>query len=86
MTAYTHISFKNYRLSIFNNHEVISISNHSLINLIGARVVSVKESLEEIIISFENNDAIRIDLDDSAFNDPESLVLYGPNNLIVVWN
>ncbi|HSZ33982.1 MAG TPA: hypothetical protein VK772_11760 [Puia sp.] len=86
MMVYTRIDFKNYNLSIFNNHEIIGPNNNSPINMTGEKVISVEENENEAIILLEKNDVIKIDLRDSAYNDPEAMCLYGPNNLCVVWN
>ena len=86
MLVYTEINFENYELSIFNSHEIISTNNKFLINMIGQKVISVEENNVEAHIKFENNDVIKIQLGDEAYNGPEAMCLCGPDRLCVVWN
>jgi hypothetical protein len=86
MLVSTEIYFEHYTLSIFNNHELISADNHPILDIIGKKVASVQESDSEVQLRLTNNDIIKVNLSDEAYNDPEAMCLQGPDNLIVVWN
>jgi|SRR5450432_1528905 hypothetical protein len=86
MIVHTQIFFQIYQLNIFNDHELVSSYGNSMENDIGQSVISIEESEKEALILLENGDFIKIHLSDEAFNEPEAMCLYGPDNLIVIWN
>ena len=86
MLVYTQVIFENYTLNIYNDHELVSEKNHSLLNIIGEKVIGVQQLDEEANIKLENDDILRINLKDEAYNDPEAMSLHGPDNLCIVWN
>jgi len=86
MIVHTQIIFQMYQLNIFNDHEMVSSYGNYLENDIGQIVISVEESENEALILFENGDLIKIHLCDESFHEPEAMCLYGPDNLIVIWN
>src|ERR1700754_1286265 len=77
--------FDSYRLFIYNNWN-ISGDFTNVKELIGHKIVEI--SVENRFLELKLNDSVllRVDLSDDGFNGPESLVLHGPNNLLVVWN
>jgi hypothetical protein len=86
MLVYTQVIFENYTLNIYNDHELVSEKNHSLLNIVGEKVIGIQELDKEANIKLENDDILKINLKDEAYNDPEAMSLNGPDNLCIVWN
>jgi hypothetical protein len=86
MSVYVQIIFEEYQLSVFNRAEIINHPELKVQSLIGLKVVRAIETKTFAELFFENSISYRVDLRDEGNNDPEAMALYGPNNLIVVWN
>lgn len=54
--------------------------------LVGHRLVAIDTSPETAELKFSDEARLTVDLRDDAFAGPEAMQLYGPNNVIVVWN
>lgn len=78
---------EDYTLNIYNPFTIKGTdTNTSMRILEGHHIVSCREQSDMINIVLNDNIEITIDLRDESFKGPEALSLYGPNNLIVVWN
>lgn len=77
------IRFEHYILNIYNRHYTVGLVNIS--NLVGLQLSNITQSDSELKLSFDGRQ-INIDLSDSGFTGPESIALYGPDNLIEVWS
>ena len=80
------ISFDEYTLFIYNKWAIVSSTLKFLEDLKGERIVKIKSFSQILELCINNLDYIKIDLSDNGYTGPESLALYGPNNLIMVWN
>jgi hypothetical protein len=58
----------------------------SIDDLLGFHIVQIEDDAAQIKISTGEGKWFAIDLRNEAWVGPEALVLYGPNDLIVVWN
>ncbi|MBK6840598.1 MAG: hypothetical protein IPG90_21705 [Bacteroidetes bacterium] len=78
--------FDGYHLNIYNKFELIGLTSLQYLLLKGKTINNIIESKENVV--FYLNEGIRfiLDLRDDAFIGPEAMCLYGPDNLIVVWN
>ncbi len=89
MFIYTQIYFNEYRLDVSNRSEIIfngRIVNVEIKDLVGLTVVEAKEEKDYAALIFDNGYIFKIDLTDSAFNEPEAMSLFGPDDFWVVWN
>lgn len=59
---------------------------HNLQSIDKEFITNVFESKLHIRLYFSNDEVLEIDMSDYGFIGPEAVCLYGPNNLIVVWN
>ena len=75
---------KNFSMNILNDYMVKEVN--SIEDLKNLRVTSTENNERLVKINFENNISLTVDLNDNAYHGPEAIVLYGPNNKIVVWN
>lgn len=83
----TTILFEDYTLVIYNPFVIHGTDTEiSLSILEGLMLISCEERPTEIVLTLEANVKLVIDLRDESYKGPEALSLYGPNNLIVVWN
>jgi hypothetical protein len=78
------IKFPDYSLSVFNCYELHNIKNIN--GIIGSAVINVKSDKNFELMSFSNTAQLLIKLDNQSYKGPEAIVLYGPENLMVVWN
>lgn len=85
LTIANSLMFEDFRLDI-NNPVTIEPNNKSFEDLIGEYVIAIKEDSKEIELKFSNNAKLKINMRDEVYYDPEAMVLYGPNDLCVVWN
>jgi hypothetical protein len=85
LTIANSLVFEEFRLDI-NNPITLEPNNVLLEELVGAHILAVNENSEEIKLEFSNQVKLRINMRDEAYYDPEAMVLYGPNDLCVVWN
>jgi hypothetical protein len=81
---FVRLVFDSYTLDIYNPIKLAGIISY--IELINRKVLKVQESDDKIVLSFENNAVLFVDMWDESYNGPEAVVLNGPNNLCVVWN
>lgn len=84
-SVFVQIYFEDYRLNIYNAMRVIP-SNKSVNDFIGLHVVATYESKDEVILSFENDYSIVVNMKEEGYSDPEAMYLSGPNNFWTVWN
>ncbi len=75
-----------YTLFINNKWAFVSSTLKSIENLKGKRIVKIESFSQMLKLSINNLDYIKVDLSDNGYTGPEALALYGPNDLIVVWN
>jgi len=54
--------------------------------LIGHKIIEISVENQFLELKLSDSILLRVDLGDDGFNGPESLVLRGPNDLLVVWN
>jgi hypothetical protein len=80
------ISFDEYVLFIYNKWSFVSTSLKDIGDLKGKKIVGIKILSQILELMFNGSDCIKIDLTDDGYIGPEALVLYGPENLIIVWN
>lgn len=81
---FVRIGVGEYYLHVYNPYNLVGIV--SINDLIGRRIVKTEECEDSISFIFEENTRLTINLSDNAFIGPEALVLFGPDNLCVVWN
>jgi hypothetical protein len=81
---FVRLVFDSYTLDIYNPIKLTGIISY--IELINRKVLKVQESDDKILLRFENNAVLFVDMRDESYNGPEAVVLNGPNNLCVVWN
>ena len=74
-----------YLLDIYNPITVIP-SDKELPDFVGLKVVAISDTKEEGELIFDNGYKIVVNMRDEAYYGPEAMCLYGPENLIVVWN
>jgi hypothetical protein len=55
-------------------------------DLQGLSIKKISENENEILLELENGINLNIDLTNQAYSGSEALSLYGPNNLVIVWN
>ncbi|MGZ4042735.1 MAG: hypothetical protein ACXVPU_11405 [Bacteroidia bacterium] len=79
------LSFEEYTLNIYNPAH-ISFKDKELKDLIGLKVVMVSETKEEAELCFDDGCKLIINIRDEAYEGPEAMSLYGPNDFWVVWN
>ena len=79
------IFFEYYRLFIYNNWS-FSANIKDYKELKGQKIVEINIVNQLLELKLDSFASITVDLSDEGFNGPESLVLHGPNNLLVVWN
>ncbi|MGD0959772.1 MAG: hypothetical protein ABSB19_08200 [Methylomonas sp.] len=77
---------KGISLAIYNNFEINGLKKSDANNLIGIMLTDVYEDKNTIILNFENDVSLQIDLRDEAYTGPEALELWVPGKPIVVWN
>lgn len=79
--------FEEYILNIYNPFVITGINQFSTFKILENSIVEIcNEASEYIVLEFTNKIKITIDLREKSFEGPEALSLYGPDNLIVVWN
>ena len=83
---YLQLIFEDYRLHIYNPGILRGNNDQSFKNLEKLKIISIVESEIEISFIFQDGTELRIDLRPEAYSGPEAMCLYGPNNLVVVWN
>jgi hypothetical protein len=77
--------FDCYRLFIYNNWSITGYLKNFK-ELIGRKVVEISIENKFLVLKLSDSISLKVDVSDDGFNGPESLVLHGPNNLLVVWN
>ena len=81
------ISFESgVNLGIYNKFELSGMALSDAHLLIGKSVINLKEDKETIIINFEGNLSLKIDMRSEAYSGPEALQLRVPGEPIVIWN
>jgi len=81
------IVFEDYTLNIYNPFTIKGTDTDASLRIIeNLTVIDCQEQPTEVTIELETNIELAIDLKDESFQGPEALSLYGPNNLIIVWN
>jgi hypothetical protein len=70
-------------LTINNKFELVGAEHIG--HLVGKRLKSFSSISDRIVLEFEGQAQLIIDLRENAWRGPEALELHGPNNLIVVW-
>jgi hypothetical protein len=79
--------FEDYTLVIDNPFIIKGTdADTSLKILENLTLIDCNERTDRITLTLEGNIELIIDLRRESFKGPEALSLYGPNNLIVVWN
>lgn len=80
-------SFENgANLAIYNTFKLVGLQQSDAPMLIGKVVINVDENEEFILIKFEDNLAICVDMRNDAYNGPEAMQLRMPGEPIVIWN
>ena len=83
----TGIGFENGgSLAIYNEFNLIGFSKNEAHLLIGSKAIKIDDQGETIIIYFENNLSIEIDMREKSYTAPEAIILRIPNEPIVIWN
>ncbi len=75
---------EHYNLYIYNKVDLKGTTK--LTDIINKRILGIESNKLREVIRFENDCSLIINLDDESFSGTEAMVLYGPKNLIVVWN
>lgn len=78
--------FDQYSLLIYNQWSIISPSGNRINDLKRQAIVEILIESEILTFRIGDSNIIRVNLNDSGYTGPEAMVLYGPENLIVVWN
>ena len=78
--------FADYTLNIYNSFVIYGVTVTSLSLLEDLTVQGCEEVSTDIILYFDKSVKLIIDMSDKGYNGPEALSLYGPDNLIVVWD
>jgi hypothetical protein len=79
------LSIDQFRLFIYNNWSLSGNITH-IEMLIGRSLQNIKMDGHLLLLEVEGSIGISVDVSDEGFNGPEAIVLYGPDNLWVVWN
>lgn len=77
--------FEEYILNIYNPAK-ITFHDTALNNLIGLKVIEVNETKESAELMFDNGCKLIVNMKEEAYEGPEAMALYGPNDFWVVWN
>jgi|TARA_B110000967_G_scaffold202729_1_gene242104 hypothetical protein len=75
---------KNYTIFVYN--PFILELNSDPKCLIGDKILKVVTNENTFKFEMESGEILTIDLRDESYIGPEALCIYGPNDLIVVWN
>ena len=73
-------------LAIYNAFQVSGFSPGTSKKLIGKSIKAISEDESKIVLTFEGQKSITIDMRDEAYWGPEAIQLCRPDQPIVVWN
>ena len=73
-------------LAIYNDFNLTGFSQNETNLLIGNKAIKVDDNGETIIIYFENNLSLAIDLREESYTAPEAIQLRIPGEPIIIWN
>jgi hypothetical protein len=76
--------FDSYTLFIYNTWR-LSDNCTTINNLKGQKLIDILLENQYLVLKLNHSSTVTVDLSDDGFIDPESLVLYGPNNFWMVW-
>ena len=80
------ISFDDYILFIYNRWNFVSHDFADVKDLQGGKIISAEYRSDTLELKFSGDNMVEIDLSHDGYSGPESLVLYGPEGRLVVWN
>lgn len=86
MGTFVQLNFDDYTLNIYNPGKLIGVKDQSFKQLEKKRIINIEENDIEVILYFEGEIKLKIDIRPESFTGDEAMCLYGPNDLIVVWN
>ena len=73
-------------LAIYNEFNLTGFSRNEAHLLIGSKAIKVDDQGEKIMIYFESNLSIEIDMCEKSYTVPEAIILRIPDEPIVIWN
>jgi hypothetical protein len=82
--AMVQLFLEDYILNIENPMTIIP-SGKELPDLEGLKVIATDENDEEAELIFDNGNRLIINLREEAYEGPEAMCLYGPDDFCVVW-
>lgn len=80
------IGFDEYILFVYNRWNFVSQDFTDVKDLQGGKIISADYRSDTLELKFSGDNIVKIDLSDDGYIGPESLVLYGPEGKLVVWN
>src|SRR5260221_12853646 len=80
------IIFDKYTLFIYNKWSIIGGTLKCIEDLKRRKISDIKANSQILELRFNSLDYIKVDLSNDGYIGPESIVLHGPNDLIIVWN
>jgi hypothetical protein len=79
------ITVDDYILFIYNRWELKAPKFYDVNRLKGGKISEIEYHSDALQIKFSDEARIDIDLSENGYVGPESLVLYGPDSQMVVW-
>jgi hypothetical protein len=80
------ISVEDYTLFIYNRWNFRSAKDNDLQDLKGHKIIGIEYSADALLLNFSNDTYVEIDLTSDGYMGIESLVLYGQDAQMTVWN
>ncbi len=79
------ITVDGYNLFVYNRWEFKPTQPKDVKDLKGHQIIGTEYDSDSLQIQLSGDDRIDIDLSENGYVGPESLVLYGPDEQMVVW-
>ena len=81
---YAQVIFENAGLTIYNDYTISG--SKPIAELTGLALAAVSDNDEEVVLTFADGTAIKVDLRSGAYHCPEAMVLHREGQPIIVWN
>jgi hypothetical protein len=80
------ISVEDHILFIYNRWNFRSANGNDLQNVKGHKIIDIEYRADSLLLIFSNDTSVEVDLTSNGYMGSESLVLYGQDAQMMVWN